>query len=96
MCSSEFATKGADAVVKRNIMTRLVSDSDCRYCGGMVGSHSDLCLDCGADQVTWFEMWPAFLFLAVCIGVGVLVEMKGRQNALPEQPNAARACITAK
>jgi len=82
--------------VKRNIMTRLVSDSDCRYCGGMVGSHSDLCLDCGADQVTWFDMWPAFLFLALCIAAVAYVETKGGRNALPEQPIAASGSLAGK
>jgi hypothetical protein len=28
----------------------MIADSDCHYCGGPVGSHSDLCLDCGKDQ----------------------------------------------
>lgn len=45
----------------------MIADSDCKFCGGPVGSHSDLCLDCGKDQVTFIDMWPAYAFIAVCV-----------------------------
>ena len=49
-------------------LQRMIADSDCHYCGGPVGSHSDMCLDCGKDQpMPWDAKFLVALFLAAII-----------------------------
>jgi hypothetical protein len=35
--------------MKKSPFLRMIADSDCPRCGGPVGSHSDICLDCHKD-----------------------------------------------
>ena len=37
-------------MAKKFSLIQLIADGTCETCGGPVGSMSDSCLDCGADQ----------------------------------------------
>jgi hypothetical protein len=48
-------------------LVRMIADSDCHYCGGPVGSHSDMCLDCGREAPMPLDSWFLIgLFFALC------------------------------
>ena len=52
----------------------MIADSDCHHCGGLVGSHSDMCLDCGKDQPM---PWDAKFLVALFIGGMILALIAG-------------------
>lgn len=57
--------------MQRNVFSRMLADSDCPKCGGPVGSHSDICLDCGHD--TAGEVWPVGMIFGIILLVALLV-----------------------